>query len=151
MNFVINQAVADMFVGGCVTFECWLLGGDCDFWAINYFSNAFFVLVITFYSFFPLASLLNLTAISLDRTLATFRPFRHRLVKKKTFGEVIVAVWVTAGLFTTSAVLSLRSQLSAFKESNDILLTYFSFFLFCQSDNLFMCTDLICVALMYAV
>ena len=138
MYLVINQAVADMFVGGCVTFECWLLGGDCGFWAINSFSSAFFVLLNAFYSFFPLASLLNLTAISLDRAHATFCPFRHRLVKKKIFGVVIVAVWITAGLFTTSIVLSFRSQLSAFKESDDILLTYFSFFLFCLLIILFL-------------
>ena len=81
--------------------------------------------------FFPLASLLNLTAISLDRTLATFRPFKHRLVKKKIFGVVIVAVWITDGLFTTSIVLTSFTQLLTFKEFNDILLTYFSFFLFC--------------------
>ena len=112
-------------------FECWLLGSICDFWAINSFSNPFFVLFITFYYFFPLASLLNLTAISLDRALAMFRPFKHRLVKKKTFGVVIVAVWITAGLFTTSIVLTSFIRLLTFKESKNILLTYFSVFLFC--------------------
>ncbi|XP_067029939.1 substance-K receptor-like [Acropora muricata] len=128
---VINQAVADMFVGGYVILESWHLGGHCDFWAINSLTSAFFVLFISFYFFLPLASLLNLTAISLDRTLAVFRPFQHRLVKKKIFGVVIVAVWITAGLFTTSVVLLFLDQLSAFKESKDILITYYSSFLFC--------------------
>ena len=99
--------------------------------AINSFSIPLFVLSNTFYYFFPLASLLNITAISLHQTLATFRPFKHRLVKKKIFGVVIVAVWITAGLFTTSVVLSFLNQLSAFEESKDILLTYYSSFLFC--------------------
>ena len=31
MYLVINQAVADMFVGGYVIFECWRFGGNCDF------------------------------------------------------------------------------------------------------------------------
>ena len=113
MSLVINQAVSDMFVAGFVVFECWVLGGRCDFWAINSFSTTFCVLIISFSYLFPLASLLNLTAFSLDRTHATFRPFKHRLVKKKIFGVVIVTVWITAGLLTTSVVSTLLNQLSA--------------------------------------
>ena len=131
MYLVINQAVADMFVGGLVIIHCWFLGRRCDFWAINNFSIAFSVVFIAFRCFFPLASLLNLTAISLDRMHATFRPFKHRLVKKKIFGLVIVAVWFTAGLFTTCIVLTSFNQLSTFEEFRDILMSYFSFFLFC--------------------
>ena len=130
MYLVINQAVADVFVGGFVIIRCWFLESMCDFWAIPS-STAFFMHVITFYFFFPLASLLNLTAISLDRTDATFRPFQHRLVKKKIFGVVIVAVWITAGLFTASIVVTFFNQLSAFKEPMHMYLSYFSIFLFC--------------------
>ena len=112
---------------------CWVLGNLCDFWAINYnFSIALSVLIIAFNFFFPLASLLNLAAISLDRTHATFRPLKHRLVEKKIFGLVIEAVWITAGLFTTSIFMVFHTQLLTFKESFDmIMLSYFSFFLFC--------------------
>ena len=87
--------------------------------------------VITFYFFFPSASLLNLTAISLDRTDATFHPFQHRLVKKKIFGVVIVAVWITAGLFTASIVGTFFNRFSAFEERINMYLSYFSIFLFC--------------------
>ena len=133
MYLVINQAVADMFVGGFVISLCWLLGNLCDFWAINNFSTASFMFLLAFNYLFPLASLLNLTAISLDRTHATFRPFKHRLVKKKIFGLVTVAVWITAGLFTTSIVLTFRYNLSIFEIEvfKDTLMSYFSFFLFC--------------------
>ena len=134
MYLVINQAVADMFFGGLVIIPCWVLGSRCDFWAINSVSssNAFFALIIAF-DFFSLASLLNLTAISLDRTHATFRPFKHRLIKKKIFGLVVVAVWIAAGLFTTSSVFSVLNFLDEFSTSNfkRILLPYFSSFLFC--------------------
>ena len=82
------------------------------------------MLLISFYYFLPLASLLNLTAICLERTLATFRPLKHRLVKKKIFGVVVAAVWIIAGLFTTSVVLNSE-------EFKYILLTYCSSFLFC--------------------
>ena len=130
MYLVINQAVADIFVGGFAIIACCFLGSMCDYWAINYFSIAFFVFVFAFQYFFPLASLLNLTAISLDRTHATFRPFKHRLVKEKIFGVVIAAVWITAGLFTTSIVLTFQDEFSTF-EFKDVLLPYFSFFLLC--------------------
>ena len=108
MYLVINQTVADIFVGGPVIIRCWFLGSICDFWAIDFSSIAFPVLIIPH---FPLASLLNLAAISLDRTHATFRPFKHRLLKKKIFGLVIVAVWIIAGLLTTSVVLTFLNQL----------------------------------------
>ena len=110
---------------------CWFLGKLCDFWAN--FSTASFVFLLAFSYFFPLASLLNLTAISLDRTHATFRPFKHRLVKKKIFGLVTVAVWITAGLFTTSIVLTYLYILSTFEFEvfKDTLMSYLSFFLFC--------------------
>ena len=110
---------------------CCYLGNLCDFWAINNFSIAFPVVFSAFQYFFPLASLLNLTAISLDRMHATFRPFKHRLVKKKIFGLVIVTVWFTAGLFTTCIVLTFFNQLSTFDVSEGILMSYFSIFLFC--------------------
>ena len=127
MYLVINQAVVDMFVSGLVINLCRSLGNLCDFWAINNISIAFSVL---FNYFFPLASLLNLTAISLDRTHATFRPFKHRLVKKKIFGAVIATVWITAGLFTTSIGLTFLDEFSTF-EIEDTFLLYSSFFLFC--------------------
>ena len=74
MYLVTNQAVADIFVSGIVIIWCWFLGNLCDFWAINFnFSIALSVLLLAFDFFFPLASLLNLAAISLDRTHATFR------------------------------------------------------------------------------
>ena len=130
MYLVINQAVADMFVVGVVIILCRFLGNRCDFWAINNFSTASFVFLLAFSYFFPLASLLNLTAISLDRTHATFRPFKHRLVKEKIFGAVIAAVWITAGLFTTSIVLTYLDEFSTFKFKATFL-QYFSFLLFC--------------------
>ena len=55
--------------------------------------------IITFlYIWFPLISLTNITAISLDRMHATIRPFRHRLIKKWVYGVTIAAVWVLAAM-----------------------------------------------------
>ena len=83
MYLVINQAVGDIFVGGLMIIGGWFLGISCGFWEGNSSSDALYLLFLVFYFVFPLASLLNLTAISLDRTHATSRPFKHRLVKKK--------------------------------------------------------------------
>ena len=45
---------------------------------------------------FPLASLVNLTVISLQRLHATFCPFRHRFVKKWIYGVTIASIWLLA-------------------------------------------------------
>ena len=40
----------------------------------------------------------------MERTHATFRPFKHRLVKKKIFGAIAAIVWITAGAASTGLV-----------------------------------------------
>ena len=96
---LINQAVADMLVAGCVIMDCFLLGSRCKFWTSINSSNVTSVIVSNvWYSFIPLASVTNLAAISLERVHATFRPFKHRLVKKKTLGAAVAGIWITTGL-----------------------------------------------------
>ena len=111
MYLVINLAVADMFVGGCSEITRFVrLGRSCSFWNTQRLPS-----VIVFYSMylFPAASLTNLIAISLERTHATFRPFRHRMIKKWVFGFIITIIWVTTGLLTI-AVYYLNSYLSIY-------------------------------------
>ena len=43
---------------------------------------------------FPFVSLTNIAVISLERFHATFRPFRHRLMKRWVFLVAIAVVWV---------------------------------------------------------
>ena len=107
MYLVINQAVADMFIGASVFIDWWSLGRVCDFWKINPLSKPFYVIVSVLSVVFDTASLVNLAAISLERTHATFRPFKHRLIKKKIFGAAVAIVWITAGLISTTLVLQL--------------------------------------------
>ena len=128
MYLVINQAVADMFFGASVIFECWFLGSNCDFWTINYFSVSFSSVTFVWWVFHS-ASLINLAAISLERTHATFRPFKHRLVKKKIFGAVIAVVWITAGLLASTRVLYVPTLTS--EGSANFFISYYSFCLFC--------------------
>ena len=128
MYLVINQAVADTFVGASVISHCLSLGSGCDFWTFQYFSVLYSS--VSFVSWvFPTASFLNLAAISLERTHATFRPLKHRLLKKKIFGAVIAAVWITAGLFATTWVL----YFTTFNIPGiaNFLIPCYSFFLVC--------------------
>ena len=95
MYLVISLAVADMFVPYSLIVELLVLGNDCSFWRIEiskYFSR--------FVHFFPAASVTSLVAISLERMHATFRPFKHRLIKKRMFGAAVTGVWFTAALYT---------------------------------------------------
>ncbi|XP_068700777.1 QRFP-like peptide receptor [Montipora foliosa] len=101
MYLVISLAVADMFVTYNLIVESLVLGNNCNFWKINLFRR--FEITMCFLSsthFFPAASVANLAAISLERMHATFRPFKHRLIKKKIFGAAVSGVWFTAALST---------------------------------------------------
>ena len=96
---VINLAVADMFVGGYVgALNFFYNGVDCNFWQDNlsYF-GPWPSVINAVYNTFILTSIVNLAAISLERLHATFRPFKHRLIKKWVFGGAVAFIWVTTG------------------------------------------------------
>ena len=102
MYLVINLAVADMFVGGYVgALSFFETGVGCNFWQHNlsYFGLGRNVIYALYYTFM-LTSITNLAAISLERLHATFRPFKHRLLKKWVFGRGVALIWVTAGLYS---------------------------------------------------
>ncbi|XP_044169778.1 G-protein coupled receptor 3-like [Acropora millepora] len=105
MYLVINQAVVDMFLGASLSIDYWILGIGCDLWTINPVSNPLIVLINVILTVFYTPSIVNLAAISLERTHATFRPFKHRLAKKKIFGAAVAIVWITAWLISTSLAL----------------------------------------------
>ena len=90
-----------MFVTYGLIAESLLLGNDCNFWKINMLRSFEMINVSSSLTyFFPAASVANLAAISLERMHATFRPFKHRLIKKKIFGAAVAGVWFTAALST---------------------------------------------------
>ena len=94
MYLVISLAVVDMSVARNVIFDSLSLGNGC-----NLLTSSFRSLVILSLSyFFPLASLTNLAAISLERMHATFRPFKQRLIKKKIFEATVAGVSFRAAL-----------------------------------------------------
>ena len=94
MYLVISLTVADMLVGvlsgGFVQFS---LLRRCRLIKLNLSLEVGFSLS-SFYFFFPFVSLTNIAVISLERFHATFRPFRHRLIKRWIYVVAITAVWV---------------------------------------------------------
>ena len=94
MYLVISLTVADMLVGvlfgGYVQFN---LLRQCGLIKVNLSWKVYASLVIFFYVF-PLVSLTNIAVISLERFHATFRPFRHRLIKSWVYVVAITAAWV---------------------------------------------------------
>ena len=108
MYLVINLAVADMLVGGFSEVVLFVDIGDmCSVWRYNDTSLGIWNNIIySMQLMFPAASITNLAAISLERAHATFRPFKHRVIKNWVLGVVITVTWVTAGLFSTAIGLA---------------------------------------------
>ena len=124
LYLVINQAVADMFVGASLIFVSLSWGQLCEIWTL-YLARP---LLVSSWTVSPLASLINLGAISLERTHATFRPFKHRLIKKKIFGAAAAIVWITAIVLTGILFQMIYNSLG-FK--GIFFFSYLSSFLFC--------------------
>ena len=125
MYLVINQAFADMFCGVSLFILFPIHLYQWGLWTINPpLSDELISLMVALGYVSPIASLLNLGAISLERMHATFRPFKHRLVKKKIFGAVAAIVWITAGVVSTG-----HAQESSFSEL--VYISYLSFALLC--------------------
>ena len=62
---------------------------------------------------FPVASVTNIAAISLERLNATFWPMRHRVMQKWIYSLIVATTWATAGLVSTGfGVLQQSKELS---------------------------------------
>ena len=101
MYLVINLTVVDMFVGGGATFSVafYLLGCEAGniFLTLPEWSPIKAVLSVT-KKLLPLTSITGIAVISLDRTHATFRPFRHRNIKKWAYGVTTAGVWILTAM-----------------------------------------------------
>ena len=96
---MLNLAVIDM-LAGVIAIENFvdLVGAySCNLWndALPDQLRGYMTIL---YVFFPVASVTNITAISLERLHATFWPLRHRIMKKWIFGLIVAITWATAGL-----------------------------------------------------
>ena len=95
MYLVISLTVADVLVGGLSGSVNQLdLLRNCHFVNFALVYLKVIILLRSLLLFFPFVSLTNIAAISLERFHATFRPFRHRLIKSWVYLVAITAVWV---------------------------------------------------------
>ena len=110
MYLVINLTVADTLVG--VIFSLQFLSfsstecKNANNLNVRFTWEGYMITWFIFY-WFPLTSLTNITVISLERMHATFRPFRHRVIKKWVYGVTISVVWVLAAMISTAIMMLL--------------------------------------------
>ncbi|XP_068723440.1 substance-K receptor-like [Montipora capricornis] len=109
MYLVISLAIADLCIGGIsLSKDAFDSGHKCNLWK-SHLSSSGKRILIAVYWLFPVASVTNLAVISLERMHATFRPFKHRLVKKWIFGASAAFVWFPAVL-NSSACMYVYAQ-----------------------------------------
>ena len=108
MYLVINLTIADMLVGGLSTIYILSINSrmECKTVIVRLPWDGYMITWFLFY-WFPLTSLTNITVISLERMHATFRPFRHRVIKKWVYGVTISVVWVLAAVISTAIMMLL--------------------------------------------
>ena len=101
---VISLAVADMLSGVISPIDLFYnIGAMCNFWRRKVKIWNQIPLVVAFW--FLGCSLINMTVISLERLNATFWPFRHRTIKKSVYWVLIIAIWLTALLFSCALIM----------------------------------------------
>ena len=128
---IIHLAIVDLLVGavtGPIRIE--FIGSlICHTWKKNMPSSIWLILLALATGYhIDKVSLLNLTFISLERTHATFCPFKHRFVKKWVYGVVIVVTWLVPAF-----MISLVSGISIFNHDfinfYSVLFSYISILL----------------------
>ena len=101
---VISLAVADMLCGVISPLDLfYYIGVTCNFWRHNA-ENWYQIPAVVIFWFLG-CSLTNMTVISLERLNATFWPFRHRTIKKSVYWVLIIAIWLTALLFSCALIM----------------------------------------------
>ena len=95
---IIHLAIVDLLAGavsGPLMIEN-VVTSFCPLWKYRRMTLWSYYLYIVFIQLFPLTSLVNIMAISLERLHATFCPFRHRFVRKWVYRAIIIVIWLIA-------------------------------------------------------
>ena len=126
---MINLAVVDMLAGGSAGINLFYFAGNyyCNLWKWYSYEDWEYYIVFTVESLFPVASLINITAIALERFHATFSPHRYRVLKKWKYAIIIVVVWITAGLLHLAKIVLIKFSESSY--STRLQNSYILFFL----------------------
>ena len=128
---IIHLAIVDLFVGA-VTGPLWInlyMSLYCDLWEYDG-PDSIWLFVLgraTGYNI-DKVSLLNLAFISLERTHATFCPFKHRSVKKWIYGVVIAFTWLVPVVLMSLVIGLINFNHVSFKITS-VLFSYLSILL----------------------
>ena len=103
---MINLAVMDMFVGGIAVYDLFYMSGrHCNLWKSHSVEVGAIIFIHVLRTLFPLGSLTNIAIIALERVHATFRPLKHRVLKKWVYRLINAAVWVISGLVSIAFIV----------------------------------------------
>ena len=82
---------------------------------------------------FSFTSLVNLVFVSLERLHASFRPFRHRFIKKWIYGVIITVIWLTTTARESMQIVLFENGSSLYNVNSILYLPFFviSVFLIC--------------------
>ena len=132
---IIHLAIVDLLVGvvsGPLLIDERFYACDLQkFPASSY--NWSIHLMLAVQHLFPVTSLVNLVFVSLERLHATFRPFRHRFVKKWIYGVIITVIWLTTTARESVQIVLNEKGISNFYINSTLYLPFYliSVFLIC--------------------
>ena len=139
---IIHLAIVDLLTGA-VSGPLVIENGItllCPLWKYRRMTLWSYYLFFVFTQLFPFTSLVNLTAISLERLHATFCPFRHRFVRKWVYRAIIIVIWLIP-IFRIAAIIFL-SKIGYF----EVIYTYL-FILFYAVSLFVICVSYILVVI----
>ena len=113
---IINLTVADLLVGTVFVLSSFFVPDklERDLELKQAFSWQSFVYLTSVY-LFPVASLANISLISLERLHATLFPFRHCLIGRRVYLTTIFCSWLfSLTLSSVFSLLDLRASLATF-------------------------------------
>ena len=130
---IIHLAIVDLLVGavsGPLLIDTNLYLCDLQKFPVSN-KNWSIVLKFAVLHLFFFTSLFNLVFVSLERPHATFRPFKHRFVRKWIYGVIITVIWATTTARESVQIVLKEKGISDFYIDSTLYLSFLSNFSFC--------------------
>ena len=143
MYLVISLTVADMLVGLLSQSPSPLvfMQDTCDLLRRVPLDGKIGTLFCITMPVLPLVSLTNIAVISLERTHAAFRPFKHRVIKKWVYGVIIATVWVLPVMILSAAMF-----ISFYDLTDNLFILWPIYYCFCL---FVICVSYACISIKF--
>ena len=143
MYLVISLTVADMLVGLLSQSPSPLvfMQDTCDLLRRVPLDGKIETLFSITMPVLPLVSLTNIAVISLERTHAAFRPFKHRVIKKWVYGVIIATVWVLPVIILSAAMF-----ISFYDLTDNLFILWPIYYCFCL---FVICVSYACISIKF--